>query len=77
MKFTEMEIATIHAVLSALVTDFRTDELNKFLGSETINNMVTLENKLCFREFCERKGKAYEELTDEDFDEYYTEKYEA
>lgn len=77
IQFTEREINTIHAVLSALVTDFEYDELNKFIGSRTISDMATIEHKLTLRWFCERKGKAYEELTEEDFEEYYEEEYEA
>ena len=46
---------------------FTEKELNKFLGSTTIVEMMTLANKMRYAEYCERHGIAYEDMTDEDF----------
>ena len=50
-------------------------ELNTFLGSETIKEMQTLYSKLRHEEYCERRGIAYEEMTEEDFIEAELERY--
>ena len=46
---------------------FTEKELNKFLGSTTIVEMMTLANKMRYAEYYERHGIAYEDMTDEDF----------
>lgn len=66
MKFTEKELRTIEAVFDSL-SKLEYAELNKFLGSMTIVEMMTLANKMRHAEYCERHGIAYEDMTDEDF----------
>ena len=46
-----------------------------YLGSETIKEMRTLYDKLRYEEYCERRGIAYEEMTEEDFIDAYEHEY--
>lgn len=66
MKFTEKELRTIEAVFDSL-SKLEYAKLNKFLGSMTIVEMMTLANKMRYAEYCERHGIAYEDMTEEDF----------
>ena len=50
-------------------------ELDTFLGSETIKEMQTLYSKLRYEGYCERRGIAYEEMTEDDFIEAELERY--
>lgn len=42
------------------------DKLNTILGSETIERMVRLSDKLNCEDFCKRKGIRYEDMTEAD-----------
>lgn len=50
-------------------------ELNKFLGSITIEEMMKLRNKLEHEDYCDRHGIEYEDMTEEDFERAYEERY--
>lgn len=71
---TKEEQRTVLAVFEELVKMPYSD-LNKFLGSTTIQEMAELYNKLRYADYCEEHGIEYEEMTDEDFEQYYNEKY--
>lgn len=75
MTFTDREVRTIKAVLNDLVLNFSDDQLHKFIGSETIKEMKTLERKLHYADYCERHGIAYEDMTEEDQMYAYEEEY--
>ena len=68
------EKKTVLAVFSTLC-EMKDDDLHKFLGSITINEMKSLERKLHYEGFCERRGIKYEDMTEEDFMDAYFEEY--
>lgn len=74
MTFTDREVKTIKAVLNDLVINFSDDELHKFIGSETIKDMKTLERKLYYSDYCEEHGITYEDMTIDDFIQEYEER---
>ena len=74
MTLTKKEKKVVLAVFDEL-NKKRDAELNMYLGSETIKEMPTLYNKLRHEEYCERRGIAYEEMTEEDFIDAYEHEY--
>lgn len=51
-------------------------ELNTFLGSVTIDEMQKIYSRLKYEDYCKEHGiSSYEEMTEEDFIQYYEEKY--
>lgn len=74
MTLTKKEKRVVLAVFDEL-NKKRYDELNMYLGSETIKEMRTLYDKLCYEEYCERRGITYEEMTEEDFIDAYEHEY--
>ena len=74
MELSNKEIRTIKAVLNDLVMNFSDSELNKFMGSITIEEMKKLERKLYYMDYCEEHGIAYEDMTEDDFIREYEER---
>ena len=74
MILTNKEVRTLKAVLYDLVTTFQDDELNRFMGSETIKDMKALQQKLYYTDYCEEHGIAYEDMTEDDFIREYEER---
>lgn len=75
MILSEKEKRVVLAVFGELMGR-KYAELDTFLGSETIIEMQTLYSKLRHEEYCERKGIAYEEMTEDDFIEAAEERYD-
>lgn len=75
MNLTANEKRTVRAVFGELVK-MRYADLNKVIGSSTIDEMHKLYSKLENEEYCDRHGITYEEMTDDDFINAYFEKYE-
>ena len=74
MELTNREIKTIKAVFNSLLMTFQDYELNRFMGSETIERMKALERKLYYSDYCEKNGIIYEEMTEDDFMREYEER---
>ena len=74
MEFTNKEVKTIKAVFNTLLMTFQDYELNRFMGSETIERMKALEQKLYYSDYCEENGITYEEMTEDDFIQAYEER---
>lgn len=74
MELTNREVKTLKAVLYDLVTTFTDDEMNKFMGSETIKEMKALQQKLYYSDYCEEHGIRYEDMTEDDFMREYEER---
>lgn len=74
MILTDRELRTVESVFGELAK-MPYDELNKFLGSLTIKEMIEIYMKLSYREYCERRGMDYEDMAEEDFVEAACEKY--
>lgn len=74
MELTNKEIKTLRAVLYDLTTTFTDDEMNKFMGSETIKEMKALQQKLYYSDYCEEHGITYEDMTEDDFMQEYEER---
>lgn len=74
MELTNKEVKTLKAVLYDLVTTFQDDELNRFMGSETIKDMKVLQQKLHYYDYCKAHGIAYEDMTEDDFIQEYEER---
>lgn len=74
MELTNREVKTLKAVLYDLVTTFTDDEMNKFMGSETIKEMKALQQKLYYSDYCEEHGIKYEDMTEDDFMQEYEER---
>lgn len=73
--FTEDEIRTIHSVFYSLVKRFTWEELNYFIPSITIDEMLTLEQKLEYRDYCNKYNIKFENMTEDDFITACEEKY--
>lgn len=43
-------------------------KMNTFIGSETIKDMKTLFSKIYHKDYCERNGIEYEQMTEDDFE---------
>lgn len=69
MNLTPAEKRTVLAVFTDLLERFTEAELNAFIGTETIREMLTLRSKLHYEGYCERRGIRYEDMTDEDFED--------
>ena len=74
MELTNKEVKTLKAVLYDLVATFTDDEMNKFMGSETIKEMKALQQKLYYSDYCEEHGIRYEDMTEDDFMQEYEER---
>lgn len=73
---TSKEKTTVMAVFGALLEEHDFMELNAepfSLGSITIKEMSDLYYKLKYEDFCTRRGIKYEEMTDEDYEDYVLE----
>lgn len=73
---TNKEKAIVMAVFGALLHEHTWNELNAApfqLGSITIEEMSDLYYRLKYEDFCTRRGIKYEEMTDEDYEEYVLE----
>lgn len=68
VEFTQDEMGTVLAVFSSLAEkDY--EELNTFLGSETINRMQVLLSKIRHHDWCEEHGIKFEDMTERDFED--------
>lgn len=76
MVLTERELTIVQSVFEELLYR-KYSELNGYLGSETIKEMQKLYSKLSHREYCERHGIKYEDMTEFDFEAEYAERWEA
>lgn len=76
MKFTEQEQRTILAVLDG-VLQLPYREQNKIIGSLTIEDASRLYSKMKYTPYCERHGIAYEDMTEEDFEDAYREEWDS
>ena len=76
MVFTEQEQRTVQAVFSSLL-EMRYSELNRFLGSITIDEMSRIYWKMYHELYCKRHGIKYEDMTDSDFEQEYREIWES
>lgn len=74
MELTNREVKTLKAVLYDLVITFTDEEMNKFMGSETIKEMKALQQKLYYSDYCEEHGIRYEDMTEDDFMQEYEER---
>ena len=74
MELTNREVKTLKAVLYDLVITFTDEEMNKFMGSETIEEMKALQQKLYYSDYCEEHGIRYEDMTEDDFMREYEER---
>lgn len=74
MELTNKEIKAINAIINDLTTTFTQAELHKFMGSETIKEMLILQSKILHKDYCEDHLIAYEEMTEEDFLRAYEER---
>lgn len=74
MELTNREVKTINAIINDLTTTFTQAELHGFMGSETIKEMLTLQNKILHKDYCEDHLIAYEDMTEEDFLRGYEER---
>lgn len=75
MTLTEHEMDVVWGVFTDLLMRFQDNELHKFMGSITINEMKHLWGKLRYREYCDKYGIAYEDMTEDDFMREYEEYY--
>ena len=66
MKLTANEKRTVKAVFGELFKK-PYSELNRFLGSITIEDMLKLYLKLRYEQFCDERGIDYEDMTEDDF----------
>ena len=76
MKLTEEELKTIECALSVLA-GMKTNDLRNLCGSILMKDILELEGKFRYRDYCERHGVKFEELTDDDFMREYYERYEC
>lgn len=76
MTFTEREINVIAAVMLEL-SRMHDDDLNRIIGSETIKDVHKLSSKLYHREYCDKHGIRFEDMTDADFEQAYFERFES
>ncbi len=70
---TSKEKAIVMAVFGALIEEHDFSELNAApfrLGSITIDEMSDLYYRLKYEDFCTRRGIKFEEMTDEDYEDY-------
>ena len=75
IRITAEDRKTIFAVFSDLLQK-KYNELNTFMGSETITRMQQLHNKLYYEDYCNRHQIRYEDLTEADYEQAYYEKWE-
>lgn len=76
VEITREEMNTVLAVFSELVRK-PYNELNTYLGSETIKRMSALQSKLEHHDYCKERGIRYEDMTDDDFENAALSKYEG
>ena len=65
--YSKEDMDTMRAVLESVMYK-PYSELNKFMGSETIQRAATLRNKMEHEEYCEKRGMKYENMTEDDFE---------
>ena len=75
-KLTDRDLVVIEHVLCELLC-FKYDELNKTFGTLTIEYMQRLHSRLYYRDFCEKYGIQYEDMTEDDFEQAYRDMWEA
>lgn len=68
MTLNEREKAVVLAVFTDLWQRFTDEELNYFIGSETIREMHALRSKLYHEDYCDRHHIRYEDMTEIDFE---------
>ena len=76
MNLTENEIRTVFVIFDEL-RKMKYRDLNGFLGSLTIKEMIELHRKINYADYCERNGIKFEDMTDDDFEEAAFEKARA
>lgn len=76
MELSNEEKRTVLAVFDSLLHK-PTDELHKFLGSFTIQEMQKLYQKIRYDDYCKSRGIAYEDMTEEDFVDAYLQESEG
>lgn len=77
---TDREKRIVMAVFGTLLHEHTWNELNAApfqLGSITIKEMSDLYYRLKYEDFCTRRGIKYEEMTDEDYEDYALEQADA
>lgn len=72
MTFTEREQNVVMGVFGELLRREH-NNLNTFLGSETIKEMSKIYSKLRHEPYCEKYGIKYEDMTEDDFIREYEE----
>lgn len=72
MTFTEREQNVVMGVFGELLRR-EYNNLNTFLGSETIKEMSKIYSKLRHEPYCEKYGIKYEDMTEDDFIREYEE----
>jgi hypothetical protein len=65
--YSKEDMDTMRAVLESVMYK-PYSELNKFMGSETIQRAAKLRSKMEHEEYCEKRGMKYEDMTEEDFE---------
>ncbi len=68
MKLTEREKRVVFAVFDDLLR-LPYSELNRYVGSLTIEEMKEIYNKIRFEGYCEKHNIAYEDMTEDDREE--------
>ena len=76
MKLTNNELKVIEAVFEDILRNENGDIHQRF-GSLTIEAIQNIHSKIHYNEYCERHGISYEEMTDEDYEEAYSEEWDA
>ena len=66
LQLTKEEKRTVREVFGELLRK-PYDELNSYLGSLTIKEMMWLYRKLNYEDYCEERGIRYEDMTEDDF----------
>lgn len=66
MTLTENEKRIVKAVFRELLNR-PYDEINNYLGHNTIMEMYQLFKKLKYEQYCEDRGISYEDMTEDDF----------
>lgn len=75
MTLTREELNTVFCVFYDLKT-LKYDELNSFIGSETIKRMNNLCSKIHANDYCIEHGITFEDMTEDDWMSLYHEEYD-
>ena len=70
----DVEKRIVRAVFSSLL-EMDYNDLNKFLGSETIREMTELNSRLSHEGYCIRHGIEVEDMTADDYEAEYEEEW--